>query len=62
MNVAGSWAIDIIGPAVLLIGLIWLVIRAPSHLGTHDKEQSENAARALNHDEDQRRQIRVDQR
>lgn len=62
MTVPGSWLIDIIGPALILVGLIWLVIRAPSRISVRDEERSKEAARARHDDEVQRSQTRVDRR
>lgn len=61
MNVAGSWAIDIIGPIVLLIMLIGLAIRRPSAPGRRGTDQTKSAAQALYHKKDQRRRDGIDQ-
>jgi hypothetical protein len=52
------WLIDIVGPAILLIILIWLVMRRRS---TGKTGRTEQATRDLYRDEDERRRDRTDQ-
>ena len=52
MDVANLWALDIIGPAILLIVLIWLVVRTRPGRRSRNRENAEK----------QRRRIRADQR
>jgi hypothetical protein len=58
MDQAQWWIIDIIGPAILLIVLIWLVTRRRSAGKTGRTEQ---ATRELYRDEEQRRRDGTDQ-
>jgi hypothetical protein len=52
------WLIDIVGPAILLIILIWLVMRRRS---TGKTGRTEQATRDLYRDEDERRRDGTDQ-
>jgi hypothetical protein len=52
------WIIDIIGPAILLIVLIWLVMRRRS---TGKTGRTEQATRDLYREEEQRRRDGTDQ-
>ena len=54
----GLWTfIDIIGPAILLVALIWLVLRRRSNRTT---EQTEEGTREVYADEEQRRREGTD--
>jgi len=54
MELSNMWVMDIVGPAILLIVLIWLVIRAdPSR--SSDDERTDQASRDVCNDEEQRR-------
>jgi hypothetical protein len=58
MDLANWWVMDIIGPAILLIVLLWLVMRRRSAGKTGRTEQ---ATRDLYRDEEQRRRDGTDQ-
>ena len=57
MDEAQWWIIDIIGPAILLIVLIWLVMRRRS---TGKTGRTEQATRDLYREEEQRRRDGTD--
>lgn len=61
MGQASWWVIDIVGPAILLIVLIWLVLRTRSNRDDADNQRSEQGARDLYRDEEQRRRDGTDQ-
>lgn len=54
MELANMWVMDIAGPAILLIILIWLVIRANSSRRSSDDQRTDQASRDVYHDEEQR--------
>ena len=54
------WLIDIVGPAILLIILIWLVIRVRSNRNTEENRRAEEGTRELYADEEQRRREGTD--
>ena len=58
MDEAQWWIIDIVGPAILLIVLIWLVMRRRS---TGKTGRTEQATRDLYREEEQRRRDGTDQ-
>jgi len=58
MDLANWWVMDIIGPAILLIVLIWLVMRSRSNGKTGRTEQ---ATRELYDEEEMRRRDGTDQ-
>lgn len=60
MDQANWWVMDIIGPAILLIVLIWLVIRVRSNRNDSDNQRSERGARDLYREEEQRRRDGTD--
>ena len=57
MGVTQWWIIDIIGPAILLIVLVWLVMRRRS---TGKSDRTEQATRDLYADEERRRREGTD--
>jgi len=57
MDVTQWWIIDIIGPAILLIVLVWLVMRRRS---TGKSGRTEQATRDLYADEERRRREGTD--
>jgi hypothetical protein len=57
MDQASWWVIDIIGPAILLIVLIWLVMRRRS---TGKSGRTEQATRDLYAEEEKRRREGTD--
>ena len=57
MDEAQWWIIDIIGPAILLVVLIWLVMRRRS---TGKTGRTEQATRDLYREEEQRRRDGTD--
>ncbi len=60
MGPAAAWIMDIIGPAILLIVLIWLVIRARSNRNTAESRRSDEGAREVYREEEQRRREGTD--
>jgi uncharacterized membrane protein len=61
MDQASWWLMDIIGPAVLLIVLIWLVLRVRSNRNDADNRRAEQGTRDLYAEEEQRRRDGTDQ-
>ena len=59
MDQASWWLMDIIGPAILLIVLIWLVLRVRSN--RNDADRTEQGTRDLYAEEEQRRRDGTDQ-
>jgi hypothetical protein len=51
---------DIVGPAILLVVLVWLVVRASSKRGRGDKQRSEQGTRDLYREEEERRRDGTD--
>lgn len=62
MGHASAWIMDIIGPAILLIVLIWLVIKVRSNRDTESNRRTEEGTRELYADEDERRREGTDKR
>lgn len=60
MDQANWWVMDIVGPAILLIVLVWLVVRVNSKRGGGDKQRSEQATRDLYREEEERRRDGTD--
>ena len=60
MDQANWWVMDIVGPAILLIVLVWLVIRVSSKRGGGDKQRSEQGTRDLYREEEERRRDGTD--
>jgi membrane protein implicated in regulation of membrane protease activity len=54
------WVMDVIGPAILLIVLIWLVMRTRSNRNDRDNQRSEQGARDVYAEEEQRRRDGTD--
>ena len=54
------WIIDIIGPAILLVVLIWLVIRVRSRRNDAENQRAEQGTRDLYREEEQRRREGTD--
>jgi signal transduction histidine kinase len=61
MEQASWWLMDIIGPAVLLIVLICLVIRARSNRDTGSNQRAEQGARDVYRQEEERRRDGTDE-
>jgi uncharacterized membrane protein len=61
MGQVNWWVMDIIGPAILLIVLIWLVIRVRSNRDDRENERAEEGTRELYAEEEQRRRDRTDE-
>jgi hypothetical protein len=55
MGYAEWWLIDIVGPAILLIVLIWLVIKVRSSRDEGANRRAEDGTRELYADEERRR-------
>jgi membrane protein implicated in regulation of membrane protease activity len=60
MGQANWWVMDIVGPAILLVVLVWLVVRASSKRGRGDKQRSEQGTRDLYREEEERRRDGTD--
>ena len=60
MDQANWWVMDIIGPAILLIVLIWLVMRVRSNRNTSENQRAEEGTRDLYAEEEQRRRDGTD--
>ena len=60
MDQANWWVMDIIGPAILLIVLIWLVMRVRSNRNTRENQRAEEGTRNLYVEEEQRRREGTD--
>ena len=60
MGHAAAWIMDIIGPAILLIVLIWLVIRVRSNRNVAANRRSEQGASDVYREEEQRRREGTD--
>ena len=60
MGHASAWIMDIIGPAILLIVLIWLVIRVRSNRDTRANRRTEEGTRELYAEEEERRREGTD--
>ena len=54
------WIIDIVGPAVLVVVLIWLVLRVRRKPGTRDDARTEAGTREVYREEEQRRREGTD--
>lgn len=61
MGQAYWWLIDIVGPAILLIVLIWLVIRVRSNRDTALNREAEEGTRELYAEEEERRREGTDE-
>jgi len=61
MGRANWWVMDVVGPAILLIVLIWLVLRTRSSRNDRDNQRSEQGARDVYAEEEQRRRDGTDQ-
>ena len=60
MGHAVAWIMDVIGPAILLVVLIWLVIKVRSNRNTTEGRRSEEGAREVYREEEQRRREGTD--
>ncbi len=60
MGQANWWVMDIIGPAILLIVLIWLVIRVQSNRDTRENRRAEEGTSELYAEEEERRREGTD--
>ena len=60
MGHANLWVMEIIGPAVLLIVLVWLVLRTRSNRDDAANRRSEQGARDVYAEEEQRRRDGTD--
>jgi len=61
MGRANWWVMDVVGPVILLIVLIWLVLRTRSSRNDRDNQRAEQGTRDLYADEEQRRRDGTDQ-
>jgi membrane protein implicated in regulation of membrane protease activity len=60
MDQANWWIMDIIGPAILLVVLIWLVMRVRSSRESKDNNRAEEGTKDLYRDEESRRREGTD--
>jgi membrane protein implicated in regulation of membrane protease activity len=60
MDQANWWVMDIIGPAILLIVLIWLVMRVRSNRNNSENRRAEQGTRDLYREEEDRRRDGTD--
>lgn len=60
MDQANWWIMDIVGPAILLIVLIWLVVRVRSNRNDRDNQSAEQGTRDVYREEEQRRRDGTD--
>ena len=60
MEQANWWLMDIVGPAILLIVLIWLVVRVRSNRNDAENRRAEEGTRELYAEEEQRRRDGTD--
>ncbi|HVU31032.1 MAG TPA: hypothetical protein VHE36_11600 [Sphingomicrobium sp.] len=60
MGHATAWIMDVIGPAILLIVLIWLVIRVRSNRDSAANRRAEEGARDVYREEEKRRREGTD--
>jgi membrane protein implicated in regulation of membrane protease activity len=61
MGQANWWVMDIVGPAILLVVLIWLVLRVRSSRNDPDSERTEAGTRSVYREEEQRRRDGTDE-
>ena len=54
------WIIDVVGPVILLIVLVWLVIRVRSNRNSASKGRTEEGTRELYAEEEERRREGTD--
>ena len=54
------WIIDIVGPAVLVVVLVWLVLRTRAGRADRDNQRTEQGARDVYAEEEQRRREGTD--
>jgi membrane protein implicated in regulation of membrane protease activity len=60
MDQANWWVMDIVGPAILLVVLVWLVVRMNSKRGDRNEQRSEQGTRDLYREEEERRRDGTD--
>lgn len=60
MGHVDAWIMDIIGPAILLIVLIWLVIRVRANRQAPPKSETREGTRELYAEEEERRREGTD--
>ena len=60
MGHVDAWIMDIIGPAILLIVLIWLVIRVRTNRQAPPKSETREGTRELYAEEEERRREGTD--
>lgn len=60
MGQANWWLMDVVGPGILLIVLIWLVLRVRSSRNDRDNETAEQGTREVYAEEEQRRRDGTD--
>ena len=60
MGQANWWVMDVLGPAILLIVLIWLVLRVRSNRSDRENDSAERGTRDVYAEEEQRRRDGTD--
>jgi uncharacterized membrane protein len=60
MDQANWWVMDVVGPVILLIVLIWLVMRVRSNRDNSENRRAEKGTRDLYAEEEQRRRDGTD--
>jgi uncharacterized membrane protein len=55
------WLMDVVGPVILLIVLVWLVLRVRSNRDTAANRRAEEGTRELYADEEERRREGTDE-
>jgi uncharacterized membrane protein len=60
MDQANWWVMDVVGPVILLIVLIWLVMRVRSNRDNSENRRAEKGTRNLYAEEEQRRRDGTD--
>ena len=61
MDQVNFWIISIIAPAILLIVLVWLVIRARTNRNAPPMSETKEGTRELYAEEEERRRDRTDE-
>jgi uncharacterized membrane protein len=60
MGHANWWLMDVVGPVILLIVLIWLITRVRSNRNDADSRRTEEGTRELYAEEEERRREGTD--
>jgi uncharacterized membrane protein len=60
MGQANWWLMDVVGPVILLLVLVWLVLRVRSNRNNSENDGAEQGARDVYAEEEQRRRDGTD--